>query len=153
MNPVITGEKDQYTEPIRKSQTDDKSYKYVGKSLGKGYSVQVGMLAEDVNAKILEIDRELDQFLIDYPKENPSIVYAMTLDTEGCGILGYEDYKDIVWDNPIILAVAVGGEEEANEIWEDNNVSTTALQTKLVINGGHVGATDTGYECHEYFRE
>jgi methyl-accepting chemotaxis protein len=149
MTPVITGEKDQYTEPIRKSQTDNKSYKYVGKRLGNGYSVQVGMLAEDVNARILEVDEELDQFLIDYPEENPSIAYAMTLDTEGRGILGYEDYKDIVWDNPITLAVAVGGEEEANEIWEDNNVSTSALQTKLVINGEHVGAIDTGYELSE----
>jgi len=149
MNPVITGEKDQYTEPIRKSQTDNKSYKYVGKSLANGYSVQVGMLAEDVNAEIQEVDKALDEFLINYPEENPNIAYAMTLNTEGRGILGYEDYKDIVWDNPITLAVAVGGAEEANEIWEDNNVSTNALQTKLVIDGEHVGAIDTGYELSE----
>ena len=149
MTPVIKGDQPQYTEPIRKSQTDDKSYKYVGKSLGNGYSVQVGMLAEDVNAKISEVDQTLDEFLINYPEENSNIAYAMTLDTEGRGILGYEDYKDIVWDNPITLAVAVGGEKEAYEIWEDDNVSTNALQTKLVINGEHIGAIDTGYELSE----
>jgi len=149
MYPVITGQEEQYTEAIRKSQTDDKSYKYVGKQLGNGYSVQVGMLAEEVNEKMQAVDQALDQFLIDYPSENKSIAYAMTLDTEGRGILGYEDYKDIVWDNPITLAVAVGGQDEGNEIWEDNNVSTSALQTKLVINGEHIGAIDTGYELSE----
>ncbi len=149
MWPVISGEKEQYTEPIRVSETDDKAYKYVGVSLDNGYSVQVGMLAGDVNAKLEAFDEELNQWLIDYPEENPNIAYAMTLDTTGEGILGYEEYVGVVWDNPITLEVAVGGAEKANEIWEDENVSTNALQTKLVIDGERVGAIDTGYKLTE----
>ena len=148
MYPVISGEKLKYSEPMRKSETDNKYYKYSGLALDNGYSVQVGMLSSKVKNKMDQITKKLDEYFINYPKKHPKIIYAMTLDTNGTGILGYEDYKGETYSNETTVNVAVKGQESDYAPYKNGDVYANGLHTKLVIDGEHKGSINTGYNLN-----
>lgn len=86
MIPVLEGDVEHYSEPIRFSLSDSKSYKYAGFRINEQYSVQIGL---ETPADIAKIDPNT---ILQNEEKSTEIEYAQFVgDYESYNISGNED--------------------------------------------------------------
>lgn len=142
MTPVLTGEKNSYLEPPRKSTIDNKVYKYGGVDLGNGYYVQVGLTLD-----IIENMKNLHniQKILDEAAKDEKVLFAFQLDKNGKVVTDYEEYVEELIDDEDIISAAIEG-KEYSEKWIDREKGIYAqiVQVPLYEDGEHKGAICLG---------
>lgn len=140
--PLFTKEKTELMEAVRKSTTDNFSYKYGAIALEDGGIIQVGILAEEIN----KIKSEMDyQYIINNLMKNPDVVYALVIDKD-LKALAHSDQKSLgieLKDKGSKTAAIDGKEYTDTYIYEANGKKQMVYEVVLPLfdtENNHTGA-------------
>jgi methyl-accepting chemotaxis protein len=140
---LLTGEKDELIEDIRKSTLTDDYYKYGYVKKSSGGFVQVGI---DAN-RIKELTERFSyQRLVDELGKNENVVYALFID---------KNLKAVAHSNKERIGIqltdegsktaAVNGKPYASEyFYEAGNVQVYDVLMPVTVDGRHIGAINVG---------
>lgn len=142
-NAVIQGRLADYMEPIRQSAVTNSYYKYGYITNPSGGMVQVGLLANDINAMTEKFGY---QSIIEDMGKTENIAYALYMDSV---------YNVIAHSNPTHVGEALSTDVGAKSALKEKKVHTTTAkyESKQVyevtypvdVNGYIVGAVKVGY--------
>lgn len=140
----------EWVEEIRKAEGSDDYYKYGYVRGPKGEIVQVGILANSIQALTDEFSY---QRLMDELAANDEVVFALVIDRNRVGI-AHSNHERIglTFDDAGTFAAAQHGEAHAQEYYyEPEDVTVYDVQLPFYLNGEHVGAIRIGLSMGQVY--
>ncbi|WBW99131.1 methyl-accepting chemotaxis protein [Oceanirhabdus sp. W0125-5] len=152
-NPVYgfwTGSKDEYFEDVRPDSKTGNSYKYGYVRNEDGSFVQVGIIANKIQALR---DKFNYQALVENLGENEDIVYALVISKELKAIAhSNRDRIGIELTDEGSKTAAVDGKKYASTYtYEAENIEVFDVLAPLIIDGEHVGAINIGLSMKQVY--
>ncbi len=147
--PVLSGKQNELMENIRKSRETDDHYKYGYVINPNGGMVQVGLLANDINAMTEKFGY---QKAVEDLAEAENIVYSLYIDSEYKAIAHSNKDRiglDLSEDKGVIGAIK-NGEIFSSEIYyEVKKVDVYDVVYPVEVNGHVIGAVNIGYSVQD----
>ncbi len=152
-NPIhgfAASEQQEWVEEIRQAQGSDNFYKYGYVKGPLGQIVQVGVLANHIQALT---DQFSYQTVVDDLATSAGIVYAAVIDTNRVNIAhSNPDRIGVTLNDDGTIAAAVRGERYAAEyFYEAGGVTVYDVLLPLIIDGQHVGAVNIGLSMENVY--
>jgi len=147
--PVLSGKQNELMENIRKSRETDDYYKYGYVINPNGGMVQVGLLANDINAMTEKFGY---QKAVEDIAENENIVYALYIDSEYKAIAHSNkdrigiDFKD---DKGAISAIKNKEVFSSEFYYEAGKVDVYDVVYPVEVNGFVIGAVNIGFSVKD----
>ncbi|MBZ4664409.1 MAG: methyl-accepting chemotaxis protein [Caloramator sp.] len=141
--PVLSGKQSELMENIRKSRENNNYYKYGYIKNPKGGMIQVGILANKIQAMY---DQTSYQAIVDEIGKNPNIVYALFIDRNlKAAAHSIKERIGIELKDEGSKKAAIDGLEFASEYYYDvKKVNVYDVLAPVYINGKHIGAINIG---------
>lgn len=141
----------EWTEDIRQAVGTENYYKYGYVRGPQGTVIQVGILANAVQALTEEFS---SQNLIDALAADSKIVFAAIIDTDRVNVVHSNPERvGITLDDPGTIAAAQRGEQYASEYYyEAEEVTVYDILLPLYYEGEHVGAINIGLSMEEVYQ-
>lgn len=143
MDPLLTGKITEINEDIRKSTSDDFFYKYGGRKLKSGRTIQVGIQVDNIEKLKSSLTR---QDIVESIGKEDNVVYALIID-KNLKAIAHSDPSRIgvkLNDKGSKLAAIEGKVYSARFYYEKEKVHTQDVLIPLYENGEHVGAINIG---------
>ncbi|MCX7695676.1 MAG: methyl-accepting chemotaxis protein, partial [Caloramator sp.] len=141
--PVLSGKQSELMENIRKSRENNNYYKYGYIKNPKGGMIQVGILANKIQAMY---DQTSYQAIVDEIGKNPNIVYALFIDRNlKAAAHSIKERIGIELKDEGSKKAAIDGLESASEYYYDvKKVNVYDVLAPVYVNGKHIGAINIG---------
>lgn len=141
--PVISGNKLEIIEDIRKSTVDGKYYKYGMFSLNNGYFVQIGISADEI---VKQEEKISVSHILENAVKDENIVYALTINKDLI-ITAHSNTSRVgesVDDAGSISAAKEGKEYTGTYYYETESINVYDVLVPMYVKGEHVGAINVG---------
>ena len=147
--PVLSGKQNELMENIRKSRETDDYYKYGYVINPNGGMVQVGLLANDINAMTEKFGY---QKAVEDIAENENIVYALYIDSEYKAVAHSNKDRigiDLKDDKGAISAIKNKEVFSSEFYYEAEKVDVYDVVYPVEVNGFVIGAVNIGFSVKD----
>ncbi len=148
---VLSGEKPELIEDLRKSTVSEDYYKYGYMLSPTGKAIQVGVIANQINALSEEFSY---QNIVENLVESENIVYALFTDKNFKAIahsnldrIGF----DLSEDKGTKIAIEEGEVYTSEDFYEGEEVDVYDIIVPVIIDGEHIGALNIGLSMEDVY--